>query len=95
MRGTSTTASSRPGIEPTLQAASSLIDIFADENSAYDSNFRELKMQKAIAEGVKGARRLIKAIDVRKPGGRALRGWASGVLEDMSGFVDYRRKLGR
>lgn len=83
-------------IEVALQAASSLIDIYADENSTYDANFRVGKMLKGMSDSIKGAKKLAKSgIDIRKPGGRALRAWADGVVGDLIGFVDYRRKLGR
>lgn len=81
-------------MERTLQAASSLVDIFADENNAYDANFRIAKIQRGMADSIRGARRLAKTIDAKK-GGRALRAWAEGVVGDLSGFVEYRRKLGR
>jgi len=92
--GTSSTPA-RFSAEPTLQAASSIIDIFADENNAYDANFGVAKIQGGLSESIKGARKQVRAIDSRKPGGRALKAWADRVLGDLIGFVEYRRKLGR
>lgn len=89
-----TTAERVFGAESTLQASSSLIDIFADENNAYDANFRIAKIQRGMSDSIRGARKLVKMIDAKR-GGRALRLWAEGVVGDLSGFVEYRRKLGR
>lgn len=105
----SSASSSSFGVEPTLHAASSLIDIFADENNVYDANFRVAKVLRGMSDSVRGARRLVKTIvDTRKSGysgggggraggggGRALKAWAEGVLGDLIGFVEYRQKLGR
>ena len=93
MTGTSSTPT-RFSAEPTLQAASSLIDIFADENKTYDANFGAANMLQGISDSIPGARKQVRAIDSRKPGGRALKAWADGVLGDLTGFVEYRRKLG-
>ena len=90
-----TSPPTRFSAEPTLQAGSSLIDIFADENKAYDANFGVAKILWGMSESIKGARKQVRAIDSRKPGGRALRAWADSVLGDLTGFVEYRRKLGR
>jgi hypothetical protein len=73
-----------------------LIDIYADEDAAYDGNFRAGNMLKGMSESIRCAKKLVKSgIDVHKPGGRALRGWANGVIMDLAAFIEYRRKLGR
>lgn len=113
--GSGTSSTTHFGVEATLQAISSLIDIFADENSPYDANFRIAKVLKGMSDHVRDVQKLVRGIDSRKSkpgrggggkggstassavegGGRALKAWAEGVLGDLVGFVEYRRKLGR
>ncbi|KAF8323967.1 hypothetical protein DL93DRAFT_2049554 [Clavulina sp. PMI_390] len=102
---TPNTTSAVFGTEPILQAASSLVDIFADENSAYDANFRVAKVLKGMSDSIRGARKLVKSIGGSTKGAnargsgaegaKALKGWADGVVGDLAGFVEYRRNVGR
>ncbi|CUA76366.1 HEAT repeat-containing protein 3 [Mus musculus] [Rhizoctonia solani] len=79
--------------EPTLHALSLLIDIYSDEASAYDVNFRNLKGTEVLASSVTALRKLVRGIDRRKEGGMELRRWAEEVESNVRGFVTYRRKL--
>ncbi|KEP54669.1 putative ARM like repeat protein [Rhizoctonia solani 123E] len=79
--------------EPTLHALSLLIDIYADETSAYDTNFRNLKGTEVLASSIAALRKLVRGIDRRKEGGMELRRWAEEVEGNVRGFVTYRRKL--
>ncbi|CAE6442616.1 hypothetical protein ACGC1H_007560 [Rhizoctonia solani] len=79
--------------EPTVHALSLLIDIYADEASAYDINFRNLKGTEVLASSVTALRKLVRGIDRRKEGGMELRRWAEEVEGNVRGFVTYRRKL--
>ncbi|QRV94785.1 ARM repeat-containing protein [Ceratobasidium sp. AG-Ba] len=79
--------------EPTLHALSLLIDIYADEASAYDVNFRNAHGTDILAGSVPTLRKLVRGIDKRKEGGMELRRWADEVEGNVRGFVTYRRKL--
>ncbi|KAJ1302756.1 hypothetical protein OPQ81_003065 [Rhizoctonia solani] len=79
--------------EPTLHALSLLIDIYADEASPYDVNFRNIKGTEVLASSVTALRKLVRSIDRRKEGGMELRRWAEEVEGNIRGFVTYRRKL--
>lgn len=62
----STSSTTHFGVEATLQAISSLIDIFADENSPYDANFRIAKVLKGMSDHVRDVQKLVRGIDSRK-----------------------------
>ncbi|KDQ15679.1 hypothetical protein BOTBODRAFT_108287 [Botryobasidium botryosum FD-172 SS1] len=79
--------------EPLIQAVSELIDIFSDEESPYDVNFREGRWVETLAAAQPGVRRVVKGIDRRKEGGRELRRWADEMVMNLSAFIDYRRAL--
>ena len=79
--------------EPTLQAVSEIIDIYSDETSTYDHNFRQGGYLNVLAERLGAMRKMVKRLDVKKPGGKALRRWADGVVINLSDFVKYRRQL--
>ncbi|KAG9027760.1 hypothetical protein FRB95_007419 [Tulasnella sp. JGI-2019a] len=79
--------------EAVLHAASTIVDIFADETKAYDVNFNlDLFATVAVKDRVK---RAVKAIDRTKEGGRELREFGEGVLVNLDGFVKYRQGLER
>lgn len=79
--------------EPLLQAISALIDIFSDETSVYDINFRQGGYLEKLTASVDGVRKAVKSIDKRKPGGRELRVRGEEVLENLVAFIQYRRDL--
>jgi len=80
--------------EVLIQAASSVIDIFSDENSPWDVNFRLGKWENQLAQSVDGVRKAVKSIDKRRgEDGRELRRRGDEVLENLVAFVKYRRRL--
>ena len=81
--------------EVLIQAASSIIDIFSDENAPWDVNFRQGKWENLLGQSVDGVRKVVKSIDKRKGGedGRELRRRGEEVLENLVAFVKYRRRL--
>ncbi|KAI0299778.1 ARM repeat-containing protein [Russula brevipes] len=83
----------RTGTETMLQAAESLIDIFADERAPADANFRAGNVLEALAGAVEGVRRAVKGIDRKKGGGRELRRHGEEVRDNLVAFVRYRRSL--
>jgi len=82
-------------VEPTLQAASALIDIFADEEASYDVNFRAGRFTDRLNEAVLPLRKMVRAVDKKSDGGRELRARGDGVLENLVAFIKYRRGLGK
>ncbi|KAF8506519.1 ARM repeat-containing protein [Russula emetica] len=83
----------RTGTETMLQAAESLIDIFADERAPTEANFRACNVLEALAGAVEGVRRAVKGIDRKKEGGRELRRHGEEVRDNLVAFVRYRRSL--
>ena len=83
----------RTGTETMLQAAESLIDIFADERAPAEANFRAGNVLEALAGAVEGVRRAVKGIDRKKEGGRELRRHGEEVRDNLVAFVRYRRSL--
>jgi hypothetical protein len=83
----------RTGTETMLQAAESLIDIFADERAPAEANFRAGNVLAALADAVEGVRRAVKGIDRKKEGGRELRRHGEEVRDNLVAFVRYRRSL--
>ncbi|KAJ7119418.1 ARM repeat-containing protein [Mycena epipterygia] len=81
------------GTEPMLQAASSLIDIYSDEGSPYDGNFRTGGFLARLAASIDGVKKAVRAIDRRKEGGRELRRRGEEVRDNLVAFVEYRRGL--
>ncbi|KAG8914469.1 hypothetical protein FRC01_004043 [Tulasnella sp. 417] len=82
-----------PWPEATLHAASSIIDIYADEDQPYDVNFREPAWTEVLAGAKDRVKRAGRAIDKRKEGGRELKDFADEVYANVKGFVQYRRRL--
>ncbi len=80
-------------IEAIVQVASSLIDIFSDENSPWDINFRKGKWETRLKVSIDGVRRAVRVIDKRKEGGRELRRRGDEVVENLAAFVKYRKRL--
>ncbi|KIJ54300.1 hypothetical protein M422DRAFT_154105 [Sphaerobolus stellatus SS14] len=76
-----------------LQAVSALIDIYSDEESAYDINFRQGGYLQALQKALPGVRKLVRAIDRRKPGGTELRGRGDDILLNLGAFIKYRKGL--
>jgi hypothetical protein len=83
----------RTGTETMLQAAESLIDIFADEGAPAEANFRSGNVLEALAGAVEPVRRAVKGIDRKKEGGRELRRHGEEVRDNLVAFVRYRRSL--
>jgi hypothetical protein len=79
--------------EPTLQAASEIVDIYADENVAYDVNFEVGGYLGVLSESLVGVKKILKTIDQKKDGGRATRKWGDGVVINLRDFIQYRRAL--
>ena len=79
--------------EPTLQAASEIVDIYSDENVAYDVNFGEGGYLGILSESLAGVRKILKMIDQKRDGGRATRKWGDGVVINLRDFIQYRRGL--
>jgi hypothetical protein len=86
-------APGRTGTETMLQAAESLIDIFADERAPTEANFRAGNVLAALEGAVEGVRRAVKGIDRKKQGGRELRRHGEEVRDNLVAFVQYRRSL--
>ena len=84
---------STAGTEPLIQATSALIDIYSDESSPYDINFRQGKYLDRLVNSVDGVKKAVKAIDRRKEGGRELRRRGDEVKENLVDFIQYRRDL--
>ena len=84
---------STAGTEPLIQATSALIDIYSDECSPYDINFRQGKYLDRLVGSLDGVKKAVKAIDRRKEGGRELRRRGDEVKENLVDFIQYRRDL--
>lgn len=82
------------GTEPLIQAVSALIDIYSDENTPYDVNFRQGNLLTRLATSVDGVKKAVKGIDRRKDGGKELRRRGDDVKENLIAFIQYRRDLG-
>ena len=76
-----------------IQAASAMIDMFSDENSPWDINFRSGKWETVLKGSIEGVRRAVKSVDKRKEGGNELRRRGDEVLENLVAFVKYRKGL--
>jgi hypothetical protein len=81
------------GTETMLQAVESLIDIFADERAPAEANFRAGNVLAALEGAVEGVRRVVKAIDRKKKGGRELRRRGEEVRDNLVAFIRYRKSL--
>ena len=86
-------APGRTGTETMLQAAESLIDIFADERAPAEANFRAGNVLAVLEGAVEDVRRAVKGIDRKKEGGRELRRHGEEVRDNLVAFVRYRRSL--
>lgn len=82
------------GTEPLIQTLSALIDIYSDENTPYDINFRTFGYLDRLAASQEGLKRAVKAIDRRKEGGKELRRRGEEVKENLAAFIQYRKDLG-
>lgn len=81
-------------VEPAVQAASALVDIFADEDAPYDVNFREGRWRERLGAAVVPLKKMVRGVDRRAEGGRELRARGDEVVENLAAFVKYRRNLG-
>jgi len=79
--------------EPLIQAVSALIDIYSDENMPYDVNFRQGRYIERLALNLEGIKRVVRAIDRRKEGGKELRRRGDEVRENLAAFIQYRKGL--
>jgi hypothetical protein len=80
--------------EAIIQAASSLIDIFADETMPYDTNFRQGGFLAQLSNtGLDCVRRAVRAVNRKNEGGRELRERGEETLENLRNFIKYRRNL--
>ncbi|KAF9024118.1 hypothetical protein BDZ89DRAFT_1069368 [Hymenopellis radicata] len=84
---------SNAGVEPTIQAVSAIIDIYSDEMMPYDVNFRQGVYLERLASSIDAVKKMVKAIDRRKPGGRELRVRGEEVRDNLVAFVKYRKNL--
>lgn len=89
----SDSAASCVGTEPLLQAVSALIDIYSDENTPYDTNFRKNGYLTRLSRCQLPLKKAVKAIDRRQEGGAILRQQGDAVCENLRDFIQYRRKL--
>ena len=83
----------RTGTETMLQAAESLIDIFADERAPAEANFRTGNVLAALEAAVEDVRRAVKSINRKREGGRELRRHGEEVRDNLVAFVRYRKSL--
>lgn len=88
-----TSDASTVGVEPVIQAASALIDIYSDEDTPYDVNFRQGGYLEQLSSSIDGVKKAVKSIDRKKEGGRELRRRGEEVKENLVAFVGYRRSL--
>ncbi|KAF8586249.1 ARM repeat-containing protein [Ramaria rubella] len=79
--------------ESCLQSVSALIDIYSDEVTPYDINFRQGGWVNTLANVLPTLKKLVRGIDRRKPGGMELRGRGDEVLTNLAAFIKYRRAL--
>ncbi|KAF8640573.1 hypothetical protein AX17_000235 [Amanita inopinata Kibby_2008] len=87
------TTNSPLSTEPLIQVVSALIDIYSDEDSPYDVNFRQSGYLPRLTASVDGFRKAIKGIDRRKEGGRELKRRGEEVRDNLTAFIKYRRNL--
>ena len=80
-----------PSVEPHLQAVSALIDIYSDETSPYDVNFRQNNYLEALLASVESVRRAVRGIDRKRE--RDLRRRGEEVRDNLVAFIEYRRGL--
>jgi hypothetical protein len=76
-----------------LEAVSQLIDVFSDENTAYDINFRNGRILDKMANSLQGVIKAVKGIDLRTEEGRVLRSRGEEVRDNLKDFIEYRRGL--
>ena len=76
-----------------LQAASSIIDIYSDEERPYDNVFRQGAFERRLVDATEGVRKAVRGIDRKKEGGRELRRRGEEVRDNLVEFVKYRRAL--
>lgn len=73
---------------------SALIDIYSDEDSPYDVNFRQGSYLQRLVASVDGVRKCVKGINRGKEGGRELKRRGEEVRDNLVAFIKYRRNLG-
>lgn len=83
----------KPGPDVVVQAASSIIDIFSDEQAPWDVNFRQGSWEKVLKSSLEGVRKAVRSIDTRKEGGKAARARGDEVVLNLAAFIKYRRAL--
>ncbi|VDB84234.1 unnamed protein product [Peniophora sp. CBMAI 1063] len=81
------------GTEPMLQATSSIIDIYSDEERPYDVVFRQGNFERRLADATEGVRKAVRGIDRKKEGGRELKRRGEEVRDNLVEFIKYRRAL--
>lgn len=59
----------------------------------YDINFRQGKFLEKLASSVEGVKKVVKAIDRRKEGGKDLRRRGEEVRDNLVAFIQYRKDL--
>jgi hypothetical protein len=81
--------------ESYIQAISAVIDIYSDEETPYDANFRHSGWLQNLRDAVGPLRSLVRGIDRRKLGERELRLRGEEVLLNLRGFIQYREPFAR
>jgi hypothetical protein len=79
--------------EPIIQAVSAIIDIYSDETLPYDVNFHHGDYLERLTNSVEGIKKVVKAIDRRKDGGKELKRRGDEIKENLLEFIKYRRAL--
>ena len=69
------------------------IDIYSDEDKPYDVNFRQGRYVDRLASNVESVKKVVRAIDRRKEGGKELRRRGDEVRENLVAFIQYRKDL--
>ncbi len=59
----------------------------------YDVNFRQGAYLERLVNSIDAVKKMVKAIDRRKPGGRELRVRGEEVRDNLVAFVKYRKNL--
>ncbi|KAF8346997.1 armadillo-type protein [Amanita rubescens] len=79
--------------EPLIQAVSALIDIYSNEETPYDVNFRQGNYQQRLIASMDGVRKAVRSINRGKEGGRELKRRGEEVRDNLVAFIKYRRNL--
>lgn len=59
----------------------------------YDRNFRQGRYLDRLASNVENVKKVVRAIDRRKEGGKELRRRGDEVRENLIAFIQYRKDL--